>query len=159
MADWISATTLMLRSSLSARRRFLRTGKNSGSPRFTLASTLALRCWMSAAVDQPAVDPVAQHGFHVVGIGLNAQGGGRIADAVAAAWRPGPGSTKRTPRGAVGRGEQPQETLAVAVFAADDLLLPLVPLVVADEIVQHGLHLGAASSAAASRFLRRACTR
>jgi hypothetical protein len=33
MADWISATTLMLRSSFSARRRFLRTGKNKGSPR------------------------------------------------------------------------------------------------------------------------------
>ena len=31
------------------------------------------------------------------------------------------------PRGPVGRDEQPQEDLAVAVAAADDLLLPLVP--------------------------------
>ena len=34
MADWISATTLMLRSSFSARRRFLRTGIEQRQPAF-----------------------------------------------------------------------------------------------------------------------------
>ena len=53
-----------------------------------------------------------------------------------------PGSTNRTRVVPSGAAKQPQEALAVAVLAADDLLLPLVPLVHADELVQHGLHFG-----------------
>ena len=91
-------------------------------------------------VDQPAVDPIAQHGLHVVRIGLDAETGRRVLRPIA-----GRGHLGRLdephPRGPVGGGEQPQKTLAVAVLAADDFLLPLVPAVQADELVQNGLHL------------------
>ena len=70
---------LMFRSSRSARRRFLRTGVYSGRPRFTLKSTFAWRCCTSSLVDEFAVDVVAQDGFHIVAIGLNAETGRRIA--------------------------------------------------------------------------------
>ena len=43
------------------------------------------------------------------------------------------------PRGAVGGREQPQKH-SPSRSRRDDLLLPLVPVVQADEIVEHGLH-------------------
>ena len=42
-------------------------------------------------------------------------------------------------RAVVGR-EKPQEALAVAVLAADDLLLPPLPVVQADELIEDELH-------------------
>ena len=96
MADWISATALMFRSSLSARRRFLRTGKNSGSPRRTLASTLRL-----AVLDRRPRRPIGRRSssrgqsprrrdrFECPGPPT----GRRCAPAGVATW---PGSTNRT---------------------------------------------------------------
>ena len=38
--------------------------------------------------------------------------------------------------------EEPQEHLAVAIVAADDLLLSAMPVVLGDEFVEHGLGRG-----------------
>ena len=84
IADWISATTLMLRNSRSARRRFLRTGVYSGSPRFTLKSTLERRCCMLVTLRRIRRRRSIPDTFHIVGIGLNAETRGWIAGA---AWR------------------------------------------------------------------------
>ena len=93
-----------------------------------------------AGIDLLAVDPVGQDGFDVARFGLNAHQGGRVAGVfhrradLAGLDEPHPG-------GPVGVGEQPQEAFAVAVLAADDFLLAFVPLVRADELVQHALHV------------------
>ena len=82
MADWISATTLMLRSSFSARRRFLRTGIEQRQAAFHVRVDVRLAVLDLGGVDQPAVDPIAQHGLHVVRIGLNAEAGRRVGQPV-----------------------------------------------------------------------------
>ena len=82
MADWISATALMLRSSFSARRRFFRTGKIQRQPAPHVGVHVGLAMLDLGGVDQLAVDPVAADGFHVVRIGLDAQGRRRIAAAL-----------------------------------------------------------------------------
>ena len=141
MADWISATALMLRSSFSARRRFLRTGKIERQPAPHVGVDVGLAMLDFGGVDQLAVDPVAADGLHVVGVGLDAQGGRGVAAPVRGRGHLA-GLDEPQPGRAVGGGKKPQKALAVAVLAADDLLLPLVPLVDADELVQHGLDLG-----------------
>ena len=158
MADWISATTLMLRSSFSARRRFLRTGIEQRQPAFHVGVDVGLAVLDLGGVDQPAVDVVAQHGLDV---GRRRSG--------CRSWRPGrptrSGGVRDLgrldephPGDAVGGREQPQEDLAVAVAPADDLLLPLVPAVDADEVVEERLDVGH-ESRRRRRWPRRATAR
>ncbi len=89
-------------------------------------------------IDQLAVDVVAGDGLDVVAIGDDAEAVRRLGGA-----RRGRGDLagldEADARRAVERGEEPQEDFAVAVAAADDLLLPAVPGVSSEELVELGL--------------------
>ena len=115
-------------------------GEEQRQPALHVGVDVRLAVLDLGGIDQPAVDPVAQHGLHVVRIGLDAEAGRRVGQPVA-----GRGHLGRLdephPRGAVGGRKQSQKAFAVAVLAADDLLLPLVPVVQADELVENRLHL------------------
>ena len=53
-----------------------------------------------------------------------------------------------------GGGKEPQKALAVAVLAADDLLLPLVPVVEAEKLVEDRLHVAEQRLRRSLAFLR-----
>ena len=92
-------------------------------------------------IDQPAVDPIADDRLDVVRIGLDAKPRRRIGQPIGGRRnlvRLDEAHARRAVRGR----KQPQKALAVAVLAADDLLLARVPMVQADELVDDGLHLG-----------------
>ncbi len=91
-------------------------------------------------VDELPVDPITQHGLDVPRIGLNAEPGRRID-----------GPTGRRgdlirldepqPHGPIRRREQPQEAFAIAIFPPNDFLLPPVPLIDSNELIEHGLNI------------------
>ena len=89
---------------------------------------------------QFAIDEIAAHGLHVGGVGEDAEAGGPV---VRGLRRRGHllGLDEADPYTAVAGVEEAQEALAIAVLAADDPLLPLVPAVFAGKGVEHRLRL------------------
>ena len=89
-------------------------------------------------VDGQPIDVIGQWRFDVVRFGLNAERGGRIREPLR---RRGdlPRLDESDARPSVRRGEEPQEHFSVAIPTADDLLLPPVPGILVDELVEHVL--------------------
>ena len=90
-------------------------------------------------VDRLAVDVIGQHGLDVARIGENAELGGGVGGLLGRR-----GNLARLyeadARRAVGGEEESQKHFAIAVAAEHDLLLPPLPAVGLNEIIEHVLH-------------------
>ena len=102
-----------------------------------------------AGVDELAVDVVAEHGFHVVRHRSGCRSWPTGSAAQLGRRRDLVRLDEPHARQAVVVDEEPQERFAVAIDAADDLLLPLVPAILVLKLVEHLLHLPAPASGAA----------
>ena len=89
-------------------------------------------------IDELAVDEVPQHVFDIVAVGDDAEACGGIGGVL---LRRGDliGLDEADAERAVGERKEAEEGFAIAVAAADDLLLTSVPVVGADECVEFGL--------------------